>query len=95
MTLKRNFFPKLTHIKLYFLRENLNRFLDALQDSYPNVNVKSIGKTFEGRDIKVVVVNEGKGLPKLFIDAGIHAREWISPAATLFFLDRLTKVLSR
>jgi len=75
--------------------DGIYRFLDALQDSYPNVNVKSIGKTFEGRDIKVVVVNEGRGLPKLFIDAGIHAREWISPAATLFFLDRLTKVLSR
>eukprot|EP00088_Acartia_fossae_P024293 TRINITY_DN2525_c0_g1_i3.p1 TRINITY_DN2525_c0_g1~~TRINITY_DN2525_c0_g1_i3.p1 ORF type:complete len:431 (-),score=73.77 TRINITY_DN2525_c0_g1_i3:221-1513(-) len=71
------------------------RYLGNLQSRYPNVQVRNFGKTFEGRDLKVVVVNGGKGLPKIFMDAGIHAREWISPAATLYFIDRLTKVLNR
>lgn len=75
--------------------DRVYRFLDDLQAKYSHVKVKNYGKTFEGRDLKVVVVNEGRGLPKLFLDAGIHAREWISPASTLFFLDRLTTVLGR
>ena len=69
--------------------------MDDLARKYPNVRVKSYGKSFENRDLKVAVVNGGKNLDKIFVDAGIHAREWISPASTLYFLDRLTRVLSR
>jgi hypothetical protein len=38
------------------------------------MNISVIGKTSESRDIKLVTVNGGRGLPKIFIDAGIHAR---------------------
>ena len=66
-----------------------------VEELYPNVNVSSIGKSIEGRDLNLVTINGGRNLPKIFIDAGIHAREWISPASTLFFMDKLTKVLKR
>jgi len=79
----------------YYNVNRIYRFLDDLARKYPNVRVKSYGKSFEKRDLKVVVVNGGKNLDKIFVDAGIHAREWISPASTLYFLDRLTRVLSR
>ncbi|XP_023320641.1 carboxypeptidase B [Eurytemora carolleeae] len=73
----------------------IQHYLDSLQELYPYVNVSSIGKSIEGRDLKLVTINGGRNLPKIFIDAGIHAREWISPASTLFFIDKLTKVLKR
>jgi len=54
--------------------------------------VKTIGKTHEGRDIKLVEINfENSSLPIIFIECGIHAREWISPASALFIIDKLNQ----
>ena len=57
---------------------------------------KVIGMTNEGRNIKVVKINSNNTkLPIIFIDAGIHAREWISPASTLFLIEKLAKQISK
>ncbi|KAI6197123.1 Carboxypeptidase A1 [Aphelenchoides besseyi] len=51
-----------------------------------------ITKTFEGRDlvgVKVTAPNSKKQKSTIFIDAGVHAREWIAPATALYMLDRL------
>lgn len=56
----------------------------------PVCSVFSIGRSFEGRDLKVMrlgIPQEGK--PVIWIDAGIHAREWIAPATALHFIDRV------
>lgn len=57
----------------------------------PQVKVKTVGKSFEGRDIKTVTITNGDGKVKnsIFIDAGIHAREWIAPATALYLINRL------
>ena len=49
----------------------------------------SIGKSFEGRDIWAVTIGK-KNRPKIVIDCGVHAREWISPAFCLWLIDGLT-----
>ena len=57
---------------------------------------KVIGMTNEGRNIKVVKINSNNTqLPIIFIDAGIHAREWISPASTLFLIEKLARQISK
>lgn len=59
--------------------------------SNPQVKVKTVGKSFEGRDIKTVTITNGDGRAKnsIFIDAGIHAREWIAPATALYVINQL------
>ena len=45
------------------------------------MNISTIGRTSENRDIKLVTVNGDRGLPKIFIDAGIHARYRSTPGS--------------
>jgi carboxypeptidase A2 len=49
-----------------------------------------IGKSSEGRNLTVIKfgsIDETK--PAIWIDAGIHAREWIAPATALQLIDKL------
>uniref|UniRef100_A0A915DW01 Peptidase M14 carboxypeptidase A domain-containing protein n=1 Tax=Ditylenchus dipsaci TaxID=166011 RepID=A0A915DW01_9BILA len=66
-------------------------YLQNLVQSNPDTTqLLNITKTFEGRDlvgIKIAKLYSSK--PTVFIDAGIHAREWIAPAVALYLIDRL------
>lgn len=57
------------------------------------VTVKTLGQTYEGRSIQLVQVslNPSQKRPAIFMDCGIHAREWVSPAFCLYALDRLVR----
>jgi len=72
--------------------EEINAAVQSLARDNPNiVSLETIGKTHEGRPITVVKVtsNNGKAKPGIWIDSGIHAREWASPATGLFMLNKL------
>ncbi|XP_063698204.1 carboxypeptidase B1-like [Culicoides brevitarsis] len=66
-----------------------------LQGKYPkNVYVYSAGRSYEGRDIPVVVLSNGDGNRNkntIVVDAGVHAREWISHAEALFIISQLAE----
>lgn len=66
-------------------------WMEQLANDYPeNVKLNIIGITEEGRNI--VVIKIGGGLPNrpaIFIEGGIHAREWISPATVTFMVNEL------
>lgn len=50
----------------------------------------SIGNTYEGRSMRVLKLSTGgKSKPAIFIDAGIHAREWIAPVTALYIIDSI------
>ncbi|XP_066477618.1 mast cell carboxypeptidase A-like [Tiliqua scincoides] len=50
-----------------------------------------IGRTFEKRPIYLLKVGKKSGKKKvMFIDCGVHAREWISPAFCQWFLKEAT-----
>ncbi|KAK0395378.1 hypothetical protein QR680_001250 [Steinernema hermaphroditum] len=55
------------------------------------VDLLNITKTYEGRELFGVKIGKpGQFKPAIFIDAGIHAREWIAPAVALYMMHKLT-----
>ncbi|XP_075982288.1 carboxypeptidase B-like [Anticarsia gemmatalis] len=71
-------------------------YLDYIGANYPDVaTVKSAGESFEGRPIKYVKVSttnfEDISKPIIFIDGGIHSREWISPPSVTYAIKKLVE----
>lgn len=80
-----------------YLRHNeINMYLDDLNNRYSNrVNVKIIGHSYEGREIKCITItdniqNHTKN-KNIFIDGGAHAREWITISMTLYIIYELVE----
>lgn len=82
-------------LERYFRYEEILQFLDGLEakskSSNVTLRVKTIGRSFENRDIKTVTISRKNGTAKntVFIDAGIHAREWIAVSTALYVIDQL------
>ncbi|XP_058794270.1 carboxypeptidase A2-like [Phymastichus coffea] len=83
--------------KRYHRYKDVMGYLDYLAEKYPQlVEVMSIGESFEGRALKVVKVStgadkNGESKPSIWIDAGMHAREWISTAVATYILNQLVE----
>lgn len=75
----------------YYGHPAINAFIDSLANLNPYwVKTVSIGKSLEGRDMRVLVIDKaGPRAPIVWIDAGIHAREWISSATATFMINEL------
>ncbi|XP_034232926.1 zinc carboxypeptidase-like [Thrips palmi] len=53
------------------------------------VDVVRGGRSFEGRPIKGVRLFPGKDKPRLFIEAGMHAQEWITTSTACWLIHRV------
>lgn len=75
----------------YHKFEDISGYLDYLAETYPQLcSVYTIGKSNQGRDLKVLKISNGKpGNKAIWIDGGIHAREWISPASVTYIINHL------
>ncbi|XP_011693532.1 PREDICTED: carboxypeptidase B-like [Wasmannia auropunctata] len=73
--------------------DDINNYLDYLVTTYPDVcSVQTIGQSVEGRPLKLLRISNGyKNAPAIWIDGGIHAREWISPASVTYIIDYLVE----
>ncbi|KAH8257211.1 hypothetical protein KR038_005831 [Drosophila bunnanda] len=73
----------------------INAYLDELAVAYPSrVKVEVAGKSYEKRDIKTITISNGDGRTGknvIFLDAGIHAREWIAHAGALYVIHQLVE----
>ncbi|XP_018335306.1 mast cell carboxypeptidase A-like [Agrilus planipennis] len=76
--------------------DTLVEYLYDLAVKYPNIiSIDNLGQSTEGKEIvvaKLSISKEDINKPIILIDAGIHAREWIAPAAALFIIKQLTEV---
>lgn len=75
--------------------DKINAYLDQLARDYPErVSVNTAGLTYEGREMKTITVTNGDRRPDkkvIFVDAGIHAREWIAPSVALYIIQQLVE----
>ncbi|KAH7981132.1 hypothetical protein HPB49_021874 [Dermacentor silvarum] len=79
---------------MYHTLDEIYGFLDSSAQKFPNlVSRVTIGKTEDGAAIRGVKISSGgnSSRPAIWIDSGIHAREWISTASALYIIDRLLK----
>jgi len=76
----------------YHDHDTLNEFIAALADANDFAKIIPIGKSYEGRDMNVLAIEKaGPGAPNVFLEAGIHAREWIAPAVATFIVRALVE----
>lgn len=63
--------------------------MDKLIEENDFVTSLELGKSLEGNLIRGLKISKRKGNCGVFIEAGIHAREWISPAVATFIINEL------
>merc|ERR1711971_993059 len=68
----------------YHPLEDMYTYLDYLEAEFDFVTTEEIGQIGEGRPMRVAKICRGEcgSKPAVWIDGGIHAREWVSPATT-------------
>jgi hypothetical protein len=77
---------------VYHSLPEIEQRINILVESYPKLlTKKSLATTYEGRNIEVVVIREEGPVdkPVIWIDCGIHAREWVSPPTCMHVMERL------
>lgn len=84
------------HFDRYYRYEELTQLLMAFDAEYSGlIQLQSLGKSYEGRDIwMITVTNEATGpaseKPALWVDGNIHATEVSPSTACLYLLNKLT-----
>jgi len=71
--------------------EEANIWLNAIEDVYPdNTERFMVGRTSEGREIRgIKIFVSGQTKRAVFLQGGIHAREWITVTSTLYIIQQL------
>ncbi|KAK3859816.1 hypothetical protein Pcinc_034096 [Petrolisthes cinctipes] len=83
--------PKAMDWTSYHDYDEITAWLDELATNNPGLcKVSDVGTSYEGRTMKVLTLGTGAAdNPGIFIDGGIHAREWISPATVTYIINEL------
>jgi len=77
----------------YHALEDIYGWFDYLETTYDFCQTENIGQSYEGQEMVVMKVCKGEcgNKPAMWIDSGIHAREWISPATGTWMLNELVE----
>ncbi|KAF7666927.1 hypothetical protein LDENG_00088280 [Lucifuga dentata] len=81
----------------YHSLSEIYRFQDMLVSENPNLVSKLvIGQSYEGRPLNVLKFSTGgSGRPAVWIDTGIHAREWVTQASGTWFAKKIASDYGR
>nr|XP_019605606.1 PREDICTED: carboxypeptidase A1 [Rhinolophus sinicus] len=77
----------------YHPLDEIYGFMDMLVAEHPQLVSKlQIGSTYEGRPIYVLKFSTGgNNRPAIWIDTGIHSREWVTQASGIWFAKKITQ----
>ncbi|KAH8251142.1 hypothetical protein KR038_009321 [Drosophila bunnanda] len=77
----------------YHRLEDIHGFIDYMAKTYPDIcSTEVIGYSVEKRPLKILKISNGNARnPGVWIDGGMHAREWISPATVTFIANQLVE----
>merc|ERR1712236_124081 len=77
----------------YHPLDEIYGWFDYLESTYDFIETESIGQSYEGQEMVVLKVCRGGcgNKPVMWIDSGIHAREWISPATGTWMLNEVVE----
>ncbi|KAJ8950618.1 hypothetical protein NQ318_010817 [Aromia moschata] len=66
---------------------------ELLAQAYPDIVTKEVlGRSFEGRDTALIRISSGgSNKTTIFVEATIHAREWIAPPVALYVIKQLVE----
>jgi len=86
--------PGVFDFRNYYATKYQHAHLDALASRHPDkAETFSIGKSYEGRDLKVIRISNNlassDNKPMIWVDGGIHAREWVSPHTVIYIANAL------
>ncbi|XP_053318054.1 carboxypeptidase A1-like [Spea bombifrons] len=74
----------------YHTLDEIYSWIDNLVSEYPKLVSKiNIGHSSEGRPLYVLKFSTGDNKPAIWIDNGIHAREWITPATGIWTAKKI------
>ncbi|XP_055587008.1 zinc carboxypeptidase-like [Uranotaenia lowii] len=73
----------------YFHLKTIYQWLDLLLSKYPFLTNISLGASYESNLIKGIKLSKKEGNTAVFVECGIHAREWIGPAVCTYLLNEL------
>uniref|UniRef100_A0AAY5F5F9 Peptidase M14 domain-containing protein n=1 Tax=Electrophorus electricus TaxID=8005 RepID=A0AAY5F5F9_ELEEL len=75
----------------YHTLEAIYSWMDTLVSDYPNLVSKMlIGTSYENRPMYVLKFSTGgTKRPAIWVDAGIHSREWVSSASTVWMANKM------
>ncbi|KAI8036814.1 hypothetical protein M5D96_010124 [Drosophila gunungcola] len=74
----------------FFHLKTIYEWLDKMAEKYPErVTVLDMGTSTQGNAIKGIKLSSSPDNKAIFIESGIHAREWIAPAAATYIINQL------
>ncbi|XP_017851851.1 carboxypeptidase A4 [Drosophila busckii] len=77
----------------YHRLEDIHGFIDYMAKTYPDIcTAETIGYSVEKRPLKILKISNGNpNNPGIWMDGGMHAREWISPATVTYVANQLVE----
>ncbi|XP_062384560.1 carboxypeptidase O-like [Sardina pilchardus] len=75
----------------YHTMDQITGWMEQLEKDHQGlVTIIPYGQTYENRTIKLLKISQGSGKKKaIWMDCGIHALEWISPAFCQYFVKQI------
>ncbi|KAL7736782.1 hypothetical protein ACLKA6_015627 [Drosophila palustris] len=74
----------------FFHLKTIYDWMDDLASKYPDrLSVLDMGTSTQGNAIKGVKLGQNPANKAIFIESGIHAREWIAPATATYIINEL------